>query len=484
MTMQQNIQKIVALPHHSTGLSPAGAGYAGVMLVLLLGMVVLFVFLTRKFFRNQAAAIPDGWTNPAPGADNPSAFATASMQGVIEKLRTQEKELARLHVLAQERAQESERLTEEVTRNMPTGLLLVNATGAISSANPAAEDALDIRSLRYRSYKEILGADSDLARMLAACLHEGKTIQRGEVEHAAAGGEVRRLGVTISPIYRAVRKPGQTGAGKATAAPELKVSGALCLMSDLTEITALQKQIRWKENLAALGEMSAGIAHEFKNSLATISGYAQMIRTEAKPGDIRDSAERILNQTRALTHVVTEFLRFAKPLEISYETVAVESLVETLAGELRESIPQCTIRCEGAFLEIPGDEALIRQALLNLARNAAEAARAGEMPPCVTISGTIEELAGRKWQRISVADNGLGIPESDLSKIFLPFYTTKAEGTGLGLAVVQKIALQHGGSIEARNRTEGGAELLLWLPLRQDHLPSLFPSEATPSKLG
>ena len=94
------------------------------------------------------------------------------------------------------------------------------------------------------------------------------------------------------------------------------------------------------------------------------------------------------------------------------------------------------------------------------------------------ISGTIEELGGRKWQRICIADNGPGIPENDLPKIFLPFYTTKSEGTGLGLAVVQKVALQHGGSIEARNRPGGGAEFLLWLPLRQDLSPSLFPSRA------
>ena len=94
------------------------------------------------------------WETPGsrPGTENASAFMTASMQGVIEKLRAQEKELARLHLLAQERAQESERLTEEVTRNMPTGLLLVNATGAIGSANPAAEEALAMRPLRYRSY--------------------------------------------------------------------------------------------------------------------------------------------------------------------------------------------------------------------------------------------------------------------------------------------------------------------------------------------
>jgi signal transduction histidine kinase len=158
--------------------------------------------------------------------------------------------------------------------------------------------------------------------------------------------------------------------------PEMKVSGALCLMSDLTELTALQKQIRWKENLAALGEMSAGIAHEFKNSLATISGYAQMIRGESQPGDTRDSAEKILDQTRALTHVVTEFLKFAKPLEICYETVAMAPLVERLVEELQESLPRCEFAHEGQFLELPGDEALLRQAMLNLARNGAEASSA------------------------------------------------------------------------------------------------------------
>ena len=130
-------------------------------------------------------------------------------------------------------------------------------------------------------------------------------------------------------------------------------------------------------------------------------------------------------------------------------------------------------------MDLPGDEALLRQALLNLARNGAEsAAAAGAKPPRVSISGTEEELGGRRWQRICVADNGPGIPDRDLQKIFLPFYTTKSEGTGLGLAVVQKVALQHGGSIEARNRPGGGAEFLLWLPLRQENAPSLFPSQA------
>ena len=457
---------------------PIGLVEALVMVILLIGTLLAMIIMIRKFTRMESAA-RDRWEERADDRDNASVFISASMQGVIEKLRAQEKELARLHVLAQERAQDSERMTEEVTRNMPTGLLLVSATGAISSTNPAAEEALGLRPMRYRSYKEVLGQESGLAQMLTACLRDGKTIQRGEVEHLTANGEVRRLGVTISPIYQRARMTVRRNVSDPPRKPEIKVSGALCLMSDLTELTALQKQIRWKENLAALGEMSAGIAHEFKNSLATISGYAQMIRSESKPGETRESAEKILDQTRALTHVVTEFLKFAKPLEICYETVSMDTLVEKIVEELRESMPQCGFASEGAFLELPGDEALLRQALLNLSRNGAESAAvtAGK-PAHVSISGTQEELGGRKWQRICVADNGPGIPERDLQKIFLPFYTTKSEGTGLGLAVVQKVALQHGGSIEARNRPGGGAEFLLWLPLRQENAPTLFPSQA------
>src|SRR6202044_141719 len=338
---------LALIPQGPAASLPFNLGYAAALLVvLLLGVGALF-YAIRKMLHDGSRVESGDWASPNPNTENASAFMAASMQGVIEKLRAQEKELARLHSLAQERAQESERLTEEVTRNMPTGLLLVNATGAISSTNPAAEEALGIRNLRCRSYQEILGVDSDLTKMLTACLRDAKTIQRGEVEHMTAEGEVRHLGVTISPIYRMARTVARANLDTSvTPALDMKVSGALCLMSDLTELTALQKQMRWKENLAALGEMSAGIAHEFKNSLATISGYAQMIRSESKPAEISESADRILDQTRALTHVVTEFLRFAKPLEIIYETVPMQTLVEKVAEELHETIPECNVQLE------------------------------------------------------------------------------------------------------------------------------------------
>jgi signal transduction histidine kinase len=430
---------------------PLWLGGAVLFLLVLIGGAYVFSFGLRRYLRSGERERSDELGTLKPAGENPAAFMAASMQAVIQKLREQEKELERLHRLEKERAEQTERLSEAVTRNMPAGFLLVNSAGIITSANPAAETALGVRGLAYRRYTEALGPGSALSRLLTSCLEEARTYRREEVEYTTPASELRQLGVTISPILIGPRE----------------VSGAICLLSDLTELTLLQKQIHMKENLAALGELSAGMAHEFKNALATISGYAQMIRSEAAGGELADHAARILEQTRAITHVVTEFLKFARPLELADEDVAMHSLVDRVVSDVREAMPQLDVTCDGEFAEVSGDEGLLRQALLNLARNAAEAVTGQPFGGRVRVHGAVEDGPGRGVQRISISDNGPGIPAEDLPKIFLPFYTTKATGTGLGLAVVQKIVVQHGGGVEARNQPEGGAEFILWLPLRR-----------------
>src|ERR1700719_3174349 len=416
----------------------------------LFAIVMVVFFFIRRYFRNVRNADKKEEGEPqTPRTQNPSAFMAASMQGVIQKLREQEKELERLHKIEKERAEKTERLSEEVTRNMPAGLLVVNATGIISSANPAAEQALGIRGLGFRRYSEALGETSELTRLISECLAEGRIFRREEVEHGAPSGDRRVLGVTISPI----RKGNE------------KISGALCLLSDLTELAALQQQMQLKENLAALGELSAGIAHEFKNALATISGYAQMIRAEELEGEASDYAESILEQTRSITHVVTEFLKYARPLEIGSEPVALEALMERVVSEIARARPEVHVRAEGTFSSVAGDEGLLRQALLNLVRNAAEACANAVAGGQVVLKGEIVRTDGGGSQRILILDNGIGIAEESRGRLFRPFYTTKSDGTGLGLAVVQKIIVQHGGQVEARNRREGGAAFTITLPL-------------------
>src|SRR5467141_3846509 len=294
---------------------------AAVMGIAFLAVLGIVFFLLRKFFQSRREEHKQVFATSAPRTENPSAFMAASMQGVIQKLREQEKELERLHKIEKERAEQTERLSEEVTRNMPAGLLVVNAMGIISSSNPAAEQVLGIHGLGFRRYSEALGEDSDLTKLVAECLSTGKIYRREEVEHIPPAGDTRHLGVTISPIRRGAES----------------ISGAICLLTDLTELAALQQRMQLKENLAALGELSAGIAHEFKNALATISGYAQLI-PEASEKDASEYAGRILRQTRDITHVVAEFLKYARPLEIPDDVVTLQTVVERVVAEVGEAL--------------------------------------------------------------------------------------------------------------------------------------------------
>ena len=427
---------------------------SGALLIAMMIAGVAAVIMARRYFRRGIQS-KDRSGAESPRSDNPTAFMTASMQAVIKKLKEQEKELEALHRAERERAQQTERLSEAVTRNMPAGLLLVNSAGIVTSANPAAEAALGVQSLAYRRYSEVLGARSRLTELVAECLKEGRTFRREEIEYLAPSSDLRQLGVTISPI--------QNNANE--------ITGAICLLSDLTELAALQKQIHTKENLAALGELSAGIAHEFKNALATISGYAQMIRSESQPGtDLHEHSELILRQTRSITHVVTEFLKFARPLELADEQVSLTPMIEQIVAEIGEAVPGVPFSIVGEFGHVSGDDALLRQAILNLARNAGEAAADNPAGGRVIIRGEIDNSGSLQGQRILISDNGPGIPAESLTRIFMPFYTTKAHGTGLGLAVVQKIIVQHGGSVEARNQQLGGAEFVVWLPFERENV--------------
>src|SRR3989475_9476349 len=434
---------------------PAGnwklAFLATVFLLAFMGVIFLLSMALRRFLHRGDGPAADDTATLKPKGDDPSAFMAASMQGVIQKLREQEKELERLHRAEKERAEHTERVSEEVTRNMPAGLLLVNSSGIISSANPAAEQTLGMRGLAFRRFSEALGETSGLTRLLSECLASGKVFRREEVQHVTPGADGRLLGITISPV----RRPGD------------KITGAICLLSDLTELTALQQEIQPKETLALLGELSAGMAHEFKNALATISGYAQMIRGEPNPRESSDYAEHILEQTRTITHVVTEFLKYAKPLDISDESVDLQPLVERVISELQEAIPGVKVTAEGRFGQVSGDEGLLRQAILNIARNAAEAASDAPGTGRVFILGSVEAIGNNEVQQIRVVDSGPGISAAALEKMFRPFFTTKAHGTGLGLPVVQKIILQHGGRAEGRNRPGGGAEVTGALPIFQ-----------------
>ena len=239
--------------------------------------------------------------------------------------------------------------------------------------------------------------------------------------------------------------------------------GAICLFTDLTPVVEMEEQLRLKESLAQVGELTAGIAHEFRNGLATIHGYARLIDLNAVPLPFHPHIVGIRQETEALGQVVTNFLNFARPAQLTLSPVDLRAIAERAAEELRNDARahggDVTIR--GEFPVIQGDDVLLRQALSNLLRNAVEACVDASITPRVLVEGKVE--AGNV--RVTVEDNGPGVAIADRERIFRPFVTTKDRGTGLGLALVQKIIVTHNGRIQVVETAGGGASFQVVLPI-------------------
>jgi signal transduction histidine kinase len=239
------------------------------------------------------------------------------------------------------------------------------------------------------------------------------------------------------------------------------MQAAVCLFTDLTSVVRLEEQLRLKEALARLGELTAGLAHEFKNGLATIHGYGRLLDPQALPEPARTCVEGIRAETTALGEIVTNFLRFARPDQMTLAPVDLRAVIERAIEDLTGAPAATTV--DGAFAVIEGDDVLLRQAFSNLLRNSLEACEGAGVPPRITIRGEVNATD----VNISVVDNGPGFEPEALSKAFQPFATTKAAGTGLGLAIVQKVIVSHNGHITAANHQGGGARFDIRLPVPQ-----------------
>jgi len=407
---------------------------------------VLFIRGLRQDIAQEAARVPVR-------ADE-SIFPFEAYQAVIQRLKQQELELNALRRADSERAKASENISAALLSNLSSGVLLFNTRQLVQQANPAARLILGYASPAglhardvFRGVSSLLHESADpatspasLLEVVESALEDGVTYRRMQANYIAPSGEQKVLGITVSPV-----RSGQ------------ETLGAACLISDLTETKRLEQQVRVREKLASLGEMSAGIAHEFKNSLATISGYAQMLAAENAGRTTNDFAGRIVTETASLSRIVTGFLEFARPQALRQEPVDLRSTLEDCAHESPvdlhlESVP--------AGFTLQGDPTALRQAFANLLRNSAEASARGQAR--VDVAARCDGRVAR----VVVADNGPGIPPEDLNRIFVPFFTTKAQGTGLGLALVHRIVTEHGGSVAVES-TGAGTTFTLSFPAAQ-----------------
>ncbi len=370
-----------------------------------------------------------------------TALLSAALQDAVGKLKAQEQAMSA-------RAAASDQLRGQIVDSLTAGLLVVDHSGRVEILNPAGRRLLGLDSERVGAhYLEALAMAPPLAAVITECLHTGEPIVRRSVETPSTV-DATHFGVTVSPL-----------------AASAHGHGAICLFSDLTNVFELEERLRLKETLARLGELTAGIAHEFRNGLATIHGYSRLIDPQTLPGLYRPYVEGIRQEAEVLGKVVTNFLNFARPDQVSFGPVDLGLLARRAADDIGRELPDgTTIEINGDFGQIDGDDVLLRQAFSNLVRNAAEACEAAGVTPAIAIEGQLDPT--HRSCRISVDDNGPGIPEPVREKVFRPFFTTRSRGTGLGLAIVQKIVLTHNGRVIIGTSPAGGASIQLTF-----HLP-------------
>jgi signal transduction histidine kinase len=444
--------------------------YQIIALVLGIGLVFLLIrWLLRPYRRMVEAA--RGSPVRASSAISEGEFVAQTFQALVEQLQANEKELAQLHELERRRAERSERFSERLIANIPSGLITIDSKGIVTSVNAHAMKIFvsepSSRSMQSRQihtgellspivdYRSFFSSSPRMVEMISECLDKATGFRREEVTLALPGGRARRVGLSISPICDTSQN----------------IEGALCLMTDITEVIELRERMKLKDNLASLGEMAAGLAHEFKNSLATIHGYVQLLEAQAvgtaSDSDRRTTLDASLNEVRLLSKLVTDFLNFARPQDLNLATVDLRAIVDAIGDEIRPQLArnEIALRIEGEFPHLAGDESLLRRAFINLLRNAAEAIDPHSLKKTIVISGVVDSGTDSRYAHVRVGDTGTGISPEDLPRVFIPFFTTKSRGYGIGLALVQKILVGHGGDVAVEKSDSAGTVFHCRLPL-------------------
>lgn len=444
-------------------------------IAILLGSLVCILFFLRWMLRPYRQLVGEAEKASVESKSHKSKdeaeFVLETFQSVVGQLQEQRKELEQVSTQASKRADSAERFSERIVASVPSGLIAFDGSGRSMVINGPGRALLQDESADLGQPAAVfLKNIPQLAEMVEQCLHSGKLYRREEIETLTAEQLPRRIGATVAPIDLA-RGDGERG--------------ALCLLTDITEVTQLREQVALKKNLESLGEMSAGLAHEFKNAIATLHGYAQLLQSSELDAKSSGAASSLLNEVRNLSDMVTSFLNFARPQPLQLDEVSVSALINDCADELRPLFGERQVELlltgtadvtstpangEAATqntdsLVLRADERMLRQALLNVMRNAAEAIPRDKSERCVEVVVACEpDQSGRDWAVIEIKDSGEGIPTSDLQRIFIPFFTTKATGHGVGLALAHRVITQHGGTLRAANAGRGGAVFTLRLP--------------------
>jgi two-component system sensor histidine kinase PilS (NtrC family) len=357
---------------------------------------------------------------------------------------------------------------ENVINSLLSGLVTTDADGRILTFNRAASVILGIPSGQAirRDSIDVLQLPEETRTALAG-LGDARTL-RIDTQHRTGDGRSIDLGLTVSPLTF----------------PDGR-AGFLYTFQDVTDVRRLERNAQLQQRLAAVGEMAAGIAHEIRNPLASMSGSIQVLRHELTLNDEQAQLmDIVLRESERLNETIKSFLAYARPQRFALTRLDVRSVVQDAALLLRNSsevqahhtigveVPPDPVWCEA-------DENQIRQVIWNLATNGLKAmAQGGRL---LLTASTAEDGSGATL--LTVEDQGRGIPPEALDAIFQPFHSSFDKGTGLGLAIVHRIVTDHNGTVNVSSRVGAGTVVTVRLPMRGTS-PVITPTrESEPQKV-
>ena len=375
-------------------------------------------------------------------------FAVALLAGSLaESLRSAG---ARLEYASHE-IRDLRKYNENVINSLLSGLVTTDAEARILTFNRAASVILGVPStqaIRHNAI-DVLQLPADTRTGLAG-LGDARTL-RIDTQHRTGDGRSIDLGLTASPLTF----------------PDGR-AGFLFMFQDVTDMRRLERNARLQQRLAAVGEMAAGIAHEIRNPLASMSGSIQVLRQELTLSDEQAQLmDIVLRESERLNDTIKSFLAYARPQRFALAKIDIRRVVQDAALLLRNSAEvqahhTIGVEVHGDPVWCEADENQIRQVIWNLATNGLRAmAQGGRL---LLTAATANDGSGAAL--LTVEDQGRGIPAEDLDVIFQPFHSSFEKGTGLGLAIVHRIVTDHNGTINVSSRVGAGTVVAVRLPMR------------------
>jgi two-component system, NtrC family, sensor histidine kinase PilS len=337
----------------------------------------------------------------------------------------------------------------DIVRSLTSGLITVGCDDVVLTANRAACEILGVTAV------DAVGAPlADVLPGLEAPLSTiapNGALQRAEL-HVERGGRELMLGASVSPLTN----------------HRHETLGRVVHFQDLTELKQMEEHMKQAERLAVIGSLAAGVAHEIRNPLASISGSIELLRKAPQADDdSRSLMEIVTREIDRLNGLISELLDYTNPRPLKPAQFDLAELVrDTLRvfGQDRGfSSVEVSLQEEDGSVELSADPEKIRQVLWNLLRNAAEAASQGGGHVTVRLRGREEGV------ELEIADDGPGIPKENLGRVFDPFFTSKSSGSGLGLATVHNVVAGHGGRIRVESEPGQGAKFVTYLPYTAPH---------------